>query len=399
MRGKKISGTRHGRQLPKPRATRNRPTSARESARTTHHTCAPTRHARPMPVESASTRAVQGLTRTRGDDHSLAELARRQHGVVARRQLVEAGWSGEEIDWRIRNGRLHQLHRLCPGVYAVGHRVIPREGRWMAAVLASGPDAILTHWSAAALWRIRPNSRARIDVTVPHRSRSSDLIRRHISHVPDDERTLKEGIPATSVPRTIFDLAATEPEDVVESLLREAEFLELWDRLSLRDLVERYPRKRGVRKVQVALKRLEEDPPGRRRRGLEERLAPSSATTTCPYPALTTGSPWVQSAIRSTATGRARTRSSSSTAGRVTAPAPPSAKTARETERSASPVTPSPGSLGLNWMTNPRRSLRVYGCCWGLRNKKKKKRSAPPHWKLKLRELLRDRGGGDQDQR
>ena len=85
---------------------------------------------------------------------------------------------------------------------------------------------------------------------------------------------MKEGIPVTTVPRTIFDLAATEPEDVVESLLHEMEFLELWDRLSLRDLVERYPGKRGVRKVQVALGRLEEDPAGRRRRGLEERFAP-----------------------------------------------------------------------------------------------------------------------------
>jgi very-short-patch-repair endonuclease len=193
---------------------------------------------------------------------------------VARRQLLAIVLSKEEVDWRIRHGRLHQAHRLCPGVYMVGHQLVTREGRWMAAVLASGPDAVLSHWSAAALWMIRPNSRTRIDVTVPHRSRSSDLIRRHISEVPEDERTVEEGIPITSVPRTILDLAATEPEDVVENLLREMEFLELRDRLSLWDLVERYPGRRGVRKVQVALVRLEEDPAGRRRRGLEERFAP-----------------------------------------------------------------------------------------------------------------------------
>jgi very-short-patch-repair endonuclease len=143
----------------------------------------------------------------------------------------------------------------------------------MAAVLASGPEAILSHWSAAALWMIRPNSRTRIDVTVPHRSRSSDPIRRHISEVPEDERTIEKGIPVTTVPRTIFDLAATEPVDVAVAQLREAEFLELWGRLSLRDLVERYPGRRGVRKVRVALKRLEEEPAGRRRQGLEERFA------------------------------------------------------------------------------------------------------------------------------
>jgi very-short-patch-repair endonuclease len=144
----------------------------------------------------------------------------------------------------------------------------------MAAVLASGADAVLSHWSAAALWRIRPNSRTRIDVTVPHRSRSSELIRRHISEVPPDEITIKDGIPVTSVPRTIFDLAATEDGDVIQNLLREAEFLELWDRLSLWDLVERYPGRRGVRKVRVALERLKDEPPGRKRTPLEERFAP-----------------------------------------------------------------------------------------------------------------------------
>ena len=144
----------------------------------------------------------------------------------------------------------------------------------MAAVLASGPDAVLSHWSAAALWVIRPNSRSFIHITTPQKSRSWKGIRRHHSPLPADEVTVEEGIPVTTAPRTIFDLAATEPEDVIENLLREAEFLELWDRLSLRDLTERYPGKRGVRKVRVALERLEEEPSGRRRSKLEERFAP-----------------------------------------------------------------------------------------------------------------------------
>jgi very-short-patch-repair endonuclease len=143
----------------------------------------------------------------------------------------------------------------------------------MAAVLTSGSEAVLSHWSAAALWMIRPNSREKIDVTVPHRSRSSGLIRRHISQVPEDERTVEEGIPVTSVPRTIFDLAATEPVDVVENLLREMEYLELRDRLSLWDLLGRYPGKRGSRRVRSALERLKEEPGGRKRSRLEERFA------------------------------------------------------------------------------------------------------------------------------
>lgn len=119
----------------------------------------------------------------------------------------------------------------------------------MAAVLASGPEAVLSHWSAAHLWMIRPNSRSRIDVTVPHRSRSSKPIRRHISVVPGDERTVEEGVPVTSVPRTILDLAATEDADTVQNLIRESEFRQLSDRLSLPDLIARYPGKRGTRKV------------------------------------------------------------------------------------------------------------------------------------------------------
>jgi hypothetical protein len=81
----------------------------------------------------------------------------------------------------------------------------------MAAVLASGPQALLSHRSAAHLWMIRPSSRTRIDVTVAHRSRSSNVIRRHVSSVPEDERTVEEGIPVTTVPRTILDLAAPSP--------------------------------------------------------------------------------------------------------------------------------------------------------------------------------------------
>ncbi|HEY8502372.1 MAG TPA: DUF559 domain-containing protein [Solirubrobacterales bacterium] len=144
----------------------------------------------------------------------------------------------------------------------------------MAAVLASGPEVVLSHWSAATLWRIRPNSRSIIDVTTPQKSRSWDGIRRHHKPLPADEVTVEQGIPATSVPRTIFDLAATEPDDVVQSMLREAEYRELHDRLSLWDLVERYPGRRGVRKVRLVLERLKSEPPGRKRSKLEERFAP-----------------------------------------------------------------------------------------------------------------------------
>jgi predicted transcriptional regulator of viral defense system len=268
---------------------------------------------------------MRTLARTRKPEQELADLAARQYGVVARGQLLRLGLEPGAIGRRLRGGRLHRLH---PGVYAVGHRLIPREGRWMAAVLASGPDAVLSHWSAAALWGIRASSRERIDITVSHRTRSSPLIHRHISSVPDDERTLEEGIPVTTVPRTIFDLAAPESADVIQNLLREAEHLELWDRLSLRDLIERYPARRGVRTVRLALERLKDEPAGRKHSPWRNASRPSYVGTASLYLASTTGSPSATIATKSTATGPVPGRSSSSTGGRATEPVPPSAKTA-----------------------------------------------------------------------
>ncbi|MGN6586545.1 MAG: DUF559 domain-containing protein [Solirubrobacterales bacterium] len=86
------------------------------------------------------------------------------------------------------------------------------------------------------------------------------------------------------MPRTTFDLAATKDVDVVVSMLREAEHRNLWDRLSLWDLLERYPGKRGTRKVLTALERLKSEPPGRKRRGLEERFAPFLRRHRLPLP-------------------------------------------------------------------------------------------------------------------
>jgi very-short-patch-repair endonuclease len=192
--------------------------------------------------------------------------------VVGRRQLLYQGWSKEEIDWRIRTGRLHRVHA---GVYSRGpSQLLSRHGRWMAAVLASGPDALLSHRSAAALWLIRPGSRSCTDVTVPHRSRSSRAIHRHFSKVAPEERTVEDGIPATSVHRTIFDLAATADLDTVVAMIKEAEHRNRYDRLSLPDLLERHPGRRGSREVKLALRRITEEPSGRTRSRLEQRFAP-----------------------------------------------------------------------------------------------------------------------------
>jgi very-short-patch-repair endonuclease len=160
------------------------------------------------------------------------------------------------------------------GVYAVGCRLIPKEGWWMAAVLASGSAAVLSHHSAAALWGLRSYTERAVEVTSPSKSTSSKLVRRHHKALPADEVTVEKGIPVTTVPRTIFDLAATEPLEVVKGLLREAEFRELHDRLSLWDLVMRYPGRRGIRRVKTALEALKDEPLDERKSRLEERFAP-----------------------------------------------------------------------------------------------------------------------------
>ncbi|HET9154215.1 MAG TPA: DUF559 domain-containing protein [Solirubrobacterales bacterium] len=189
-----------------------------------------------------------------------------------RRQLMEKGWTEGEIEWRVHAKR---LHRLYAGVYSlVPRELISHRGWWMVAVLASGPDAMLSHQTAAALWGIRGYSGGAIHVTVAHKSTSTKRIRRHFSVVPADERAVHEGIPVTSVHRVMFDLAPTASVDDVVAMIKEAEYLNRFDRLSLPDLLERYPRKRGSRKVRFALDRITEEPSGRKRSKLEERFAP-----------------------------------------------------------------------------------------------------------------------------
>lgn len=210
-------------------------------------------------------------------------MAARQHGVVARRQLGAVGLSDTAIDERVAAGRLHRLHR---GVFAVGHRSITLRGRWTAAVLGSGRGAVLSHGSAAALWGIGGVTGGPIHVTTGRKLRSTGAIRRHYSMLPGDEVTFADGIPVTIVPRTIFDLAATGKTDRIETLLREAEYRQLHDPLSLPHLLERYPRRRGAPRVRMALERIETLPTGRAASPLEERFLPFLRRHRLPRPRL-----------------------------------------------------------------------------------------------------------------
>jgi very-short-patch-repair endonuclease len=161
-------------------------------------------------------------------------VARRQHGVITRGQLLELGFTPSAIEHRRASGRLRSLHR---GVFAVGHIEIGRFGRWMAAVLACGQGALLSHQSAAELWEIRAPEQRPIEVTVPARDRRRirGLVvhRRTVLSSPD--RRTRNRIPVTAPARTLADLAARLSPHQLESAINEADGRDLIDPERLRD--------------------------------------------------------------------------------------------------------------------------------------------------------------------
>ena len=143
----------------------------------------------------------------------------------------------------VRRRRLHVVHR---GVYAVGHRALRKEGRRLAAVLACGPGAVLSHRSAAAHWELLPTDQARIDVTAPRSRDGGPGIRLHTSRSLDDNDTAThEGIPITSIARTLLDLAATVRPGRLERALAQAERLQLYDHRAITDVIARNNGHRG----------------------------------------------------------------------------------------------------------------------------------------------------------
>ena len=182
-------------------------------------------------------------------DGLIAALAERQHGVVAIWQLLELGIGADAIQYRVSIGRLHRVHR---GVYAVGHRKLTREGHRMAAVLAYGPHAVLSHWSAAAHWGIGA-ARVKYDVTTPHSKRSRKTIRAHAARLHPEDRTVHDGIPITSVERTILDLAATLTKDQITYLIEEADRKQRLDINALDRVIARRRRAAGVARLNAVL--------------------------------------------------------------------------------------------------------------------------------------------------
>lgn len=164
------------------------------------------------------------------------KLARQQHGVVTRAQLLERGFSSDAIKHRIATGRLHPLWR---GVYALGRPEVSEKGRWMAAVLCCGADALLSHGAAAVLWELVQGPSG-IDVVVPegsYRRRPGIRVHRR-SGLGPEHRCLISGIPVTDPVSTLVDLASKSPEWKVERAINSADRLGLVDVETLRATVD-----------------------------------------------------------------------------------------------------------------------------------------------------------------
>jgi len=182
----------------------------------------------------------------------IADLAFAQHGVVALDQLLEFGLSARAVRDRAAAGRLHRVHA---GVYAVGHDRLTRDGRYMAAVLACRPDSALSHRSSADKRGLRHTSRSAVEVMTPRRAgrgragidahTSSTMLARDIEQV--------DGIPCTTVARTLLDLAAILPRRAVERAFDQAEVLQVLDARAIEDVLARTNGHRGNAKLRSIL--------------------------------------------------------------------------------------------------------------------------------------------------
>jgi hypothetical protein len=181
--------------------------------------------------------------------------------VISRRQLLAMGYSRQAIEHRLGSGRLHRIHR---GVYAVGRAELPREGRWVAALLACAPGAYLSHRSAAALYgignektwtRSAQEEVPLIEVTVTRRGEHHrDGIKVHMRpSLPSKDAGTLRGMQVTSPVRTLLDLATLEPDNRLERAVNEADKRDVVDPEALRRAIDAYSGEPGIRALRQVL--------------------------------------------------------------------------------------------------------------------------------------------------
>lgn len=186
-------------------------------------------------------------------ERSINRMAASQRGNVTRAQLKSLGLGGDAIDYRLRTGHLRLMFR---GVYLVGP-IAPPGAREMAAVLACGGGAVLSHFSAATRWKLLrfPARDAAVDITLPRRRlhQRAGIRLHYVLSAPADELTRVDGIPITSPARTLLDVAAALPPAELEQSMAQAERRHLTSRTRLATLLARYPARRGTRALRSLL--------------------------------------------------------------------------------------------------------------------------------------------------
>ncbi|HVF79505.1 MAG TPA: DUF559 domain-containing protein [Solirubrobacteraceae bacterium] len=216
-------------------------------------------------------------------DAQIAELATAQHGVVALRQLRAHGIGSGATYHRVRCGRLHAVHR---GVFAVGHTRLTREARWMAAVLALGEGAALSHVSAAALWGMRASAASRIHVTVPTsagRAKRPEIVVYRCRSLRPEDTDRVDGIRVTNVARTLFDIAGMLAAGPLERAVEQSLILRLFDMTALRALIDADPTRPGARTLERIVTTIHHDP-AITRSGLEALMRDLCDATGLPRP-------------------------------------------------------------------------------------------------------------------
>lgn len=186
-------------------------------------------------------------------DQALAELSLGQHGVFGFDQLLALGLTPRAVHGRTAAARLHRIHHT---VYSlVPKELLKRDGLYMAAVLACGPGAVLSHRSAAALLELRDWGHTQIEVTVPRRSaRRHDGIKVHRSTVlADQDITVVNNIPCTTVARTLFDMAEVVTARQLERSFDQGEILQVLDLKAIEDQLARNPTRPGAKAVRRVL--------------------------------------------------------------------------------------------------------------------------------------------------
>jgi predicted transcriptional regulator of viral defense system len=192
-------------------------------------------------------------------ERAIARTARRQHGVVSLAQFQACGLGASAVRNRVRAGRLRRIHQ---GVYAVGSFELSVAARYMAAVLACGPGAVLSHRSAADLHGLRRSDRSTVDVTVPGRSgrsRPGIQVHRPVAFEATDV-TRVDGIPCTTVARTLVDVAAEIDRPGLERAVERAEILRVFDLAAVEEVLARAGRPSAAKVLRAVLESYAPEP-------------------------------------------------------------------------------------------------------------------------------------------